>query len=86
MRINVISRWFLNFVLAALMSSCAYPISDVYRKAVRTDVDFKAVHSDPAAYHGTLVIWGGEIIRTVNTGEKVTSSCWKHRLITVKNP
>jgi outer membrane lipoprotein len=64
------SRLLFNFALAAILSSCAYPISDVYRREARPDVDFNTVHSDPAAYRGTLVIWGGEIIRTVTTGEK----------------
>jgi outer membrane lipoprotein len=64
------SRLFFNFALAAILSSCTCPISDVYRKEARPDVDFSSVHSNPAAYRGTLVIWGGEILRTVNSEGK----------------
>lgn len=67
MTIKTTSRWICSLALAFLVSSCAYPISEVYRREARTDIDFSTVLSNPAAYSGTVVIWGGEIIRTVNT-------------------
>ncbi len=48
------------------ISSCAAPISKRYRQEATPNVTFPLVFQDPAAYKGSIVIWGGVIIRTVN--------------------
>jgi outer membrane lipoprotein len=53
--------------LPAFVSSCAYPISQEYRREAKPGLTFAMVDKDPGAYKGDVVIWGGRIIRTVNT-------------------
>ena len=45
---------------------CAYPISTEVRQQVTEDVTFPMVLQNPDAYKGDIVLWGGEIIETVN--------------------
>ncbi len=54
-------------VLAAAVSSCASPIASQYRKEATPNLTFPMVYQDPAAHKGSFVIWGGSIIRTINT-------------------
>ncbi len=49
-----------------LFSGCAYPISQQYREQVRPDLTFPMVLKDPQAYVGSIVIWGGMIVTTLN--------------------
>jgi outer membrane lipoprotein len=53
--------------LSIFVSSCAYPISQEYRREAKPGLTFAMVDKDPEAYKGDVVIWGGRIIRTVNT-------------------
>ena len=60
------------FLLGAF--SCAYPISTELRKEVSKDVTFHMVLQSPTVYVGKIVLWGGEIIETVNVqgGSEIT--------------
>ena len=46
--------------------SCTYPISENLRREAQKDLSFSMVLQDPMAYRGTIVIWGGRIIKTIN--------------------
>jgi len=52
--------------LGLLIAGCAYPISRQLREEVAKNVTFPMVLSNPSAYIGDIVIWGGTIIRTIN--------------------
>ena len=52
--------------MAALSSSCAYPIAKEYRNRVTPGLTFAEVYKDPDAYKGAFVIWGGWVFKTVN--------------------
>ncbi len=52
--------------VSVILSSCAPAISKRYRQEAAPNVTFPMVFQDPAAYKGSVVIWGGVIIRTVN--------------------
>ena len=58
-----------TIVGCALMGifSCATPISKDLRAAVTKDLTFPEVFQHPDAYAGSIVIWGGKIIQTLNT-------------------
>lgn len=50
----------------SLTTACAPVISKELREQVSKDLSFKEVLQDPEAYKGTLVLWGGKIIRSEN--------------------
>jgi outer membrane lipoprotein len=54
--------------------SCAYPISTELREEASEGVTFPMVLQNPTAYVGKIVLWGGEIIETVNVpgGSEIT--------------
>ena len=56
------------FVLVAV-TGCASPIARPLRQEAAQGVTFAMVFANPDAYQGDTVIWGGSIIRTVNTKE-----------------
>jgi outer membrane lipoprotein len=60
------------FLLGAF--GCAYPISGELRKEVSKGITFPIVLQNPTAYVGKIVLWGGEIIETVNVhgGSEIT--------------
>jgi len=43
------------------------PISKSLREEARKDITFRMVAENPEAYRGSLVIWGGEILKVQNT-------------------
>jgi outer membrane lipoprotein len=47
------------------ISSCASPISKRYRQEASPNVTFPMVFQDPNAYKGSIVVWGGAIIKNV---------------------
>jgi len=51
--------------LVGAVSGCYYPISQQLRQEARKDLTFPEVLRDPAAYTGSIVLWGGSIIETV---------------------
>jgi outer membrane lipoprotein len=48
---------------------CAYPISKELRQEAKGSPTFAMVLQDPTAYTGSVVIWGGSIIQTLNAKE-----------------
>jgi outer membrane lipoprotein len=45
-----------------LLAGCSYPISQTLRGEARPNLAFAIVLENPAAYAGSVVIWGGRII------------------------
>jgi outer membrane lipoprotein len=58
-------------VLFPLLSGCA-PISKELRTKTDQTLTFQQIFDNPEAYQGKMVIWGGEIIRTLNQKDKTT--------------
>ena len=58
----------LGFVVLFLLMpfGCGYPISKNLRQEAQKNLSFSMVFEDPMAYKGTIVIWGGKIIKTLN--------------------
>ena len=51
-----------------LCAACAHPpIAKPLREEARRGVTISEVQANPAAYQGSLVIWGGRVIKTVPT-------------------
>lgn len=67
-RVGSVRLWFVG-VLGLLLSACAYPISQPFRDEARKDLTFSTVLQNPTTYRGSVVIWGGVIIDTVNRPE-----------------
>lgn len=59
-------RWFFAGVYLSTGLGCAYPISKELRDEVNKNLTFPMVLKNPASYVGSIVIWGGEIIKTNN--------------------
>jgi outer membrane lipoprotein len=53
-------------LLLFLISNCAYPISKQLREEINKNLTFPMALEDPTKYIGSIVIWGGVIIQTVN--------------------
>jgi outer membrane lipoprotein len=66
MRPKQIVNWLIAAGLVILCSGCAHVISSDIRARSRSDVYFSSVLSNPGAFAGETVIWGGRIIETVN--------------------
>jgi outer membrane lipoprotein len=60
------SRCFLVSLYVFAATGCAYPISRELREEASKDLTFSMVLQNPTAYVGSIVIWGGEIIKTRN--------------------
>ncbi|MEJ2695913.1 MAG: Slp family lipoprotein [Candidatus Sulfobium sp.] len=56
----------LCFAVLFLVSACAYPISKGLRKEAEKSPRFATVLKSPGMYTGSVVIWGGIIIETIN--------------------
>ena len=68
-------NWFQSFLLLFLMvllSGCAHVISQNLRDQTDPSLTFTEVFQNPTAYKGKTVVWGGEIIETVNQKEGET--------------
>ncbi len=61
-------RLLFSALLLSLLSACSYPISQQYREQARPDLTFSMVLKNPAAYIGSIVIWGG-IISDLHNGK-----------------
>ena len=66
MAANKIYRFLLLCLLLFLVSSCAYPISKQLREEANKNLLFPMVLENPTEYVGSIVIWGGVIIQTIN--------------------
>ena len=65
-------QWLLLFFLILLLSGCAHVISKDLRTASDPTLTLGQVRKNPNAYNGKLVVWGGEIIETVNQKDGTT--------------
>jgi len=63
---------FLLLFLAVLLSGCAHVISKDLREAADPGATFGEVLKNPNAYKGKSVVWGGEIIDTINKQDGTT--------------
>jgi outer membrane lipoprotein len=66
------SPLFASFLLIFLVSGCAHVISKDLRASSDLSLTLKQVLENPNAYRGKSVIWGGEIIQTVNQQDGTT--------------
>jgi outer membrane lipoprotein len=62
----------LIFLLFILLPGCAPVISKNLRAQADLSLTFQQVFQNPEAYKGKIVIWGGEIIETINQRDKTT--------------
>jgi outer membrane lipoprotein len=60
------ARWVFVLFLLWLPLGCAHVISKDIRSQTNPSVTFKQVSQDPNAHRGKMVVWGGEIIDTIN--------------------
>jgi len=65
-------QWFLVFLLILLLSGCAHVISKDLRTKSDLSLTLSQVRQNPDAFKEKLVIWGGEIIETVNQRDGTT--------------
>ncbi|HWI57881.1 MAG TPA: Slp family lipoprotein, partial [Bacillota bacterium] len=66
MRANIAIRGLLLGASLAVLSGCAsYPVSKELRRQAKP-LTLPQVASNPSNYTGTIVIWGGKVIQTVN--------------------
>lgn len=65
-------HWFLLLSLLILLPGCAHVISEDLRANADPSLTFSQVHKDPNIYKDKFVVWGGEIIETVNQKDKTT--------------
>ncbi len=72
-REQVERRFFLSVVLGlVVLAGCSPVISSEFRKEARNDLTFSMAFSDPTAYTGSVVIWGGVIIGIMNRPDGTT--------------
>jgi outer membrane lipoprotein len=62
-------KLFFPAFFVAVVSGCSYPIAQQYREEARKSPTFAEVFKDPAAYTGSIVLWGGTIIETVTVSD-----------------
>ena len=58
--------------LLAFLSGCAHVISKDLRGKADPTLTFREVFQNPNAYQGRTVIWGGDIVQTVNQKDGTT--------------
>jgi len=65
------TKIFALFIIVMILSlsGCAHVISREARKFAATNIPFQWIAQNPERYKGILVIWGGEIIETLNVKE-----------------
>jgi outer membrane lipoprotein len=60
------------FLLSILWPACGPVISKNLRTQADLNLTFQEVFQNPEAYKGKIVIWGGEIVQTINQNEETT--------------
>lgn len=65
-------QWFLLLSFFIFLPSCAHVISKDLRTNADPSLTFNQVHQNPHTYKGKFVIWGGEIIETVDQEDGTT--------------
>ena len=63
---------FFPCFLIFLLSGCAHVISKDLRANADPSLTFSQAHQNPNSYKGKSVVWGGEIIETVNQKDGTT--------------
>ena len=66
-------KFFLLFLLILFLPGCASVVSKNLRDQADQTLTFQQVFQNPNGYKGKVVIWGGEIIETVNRKDGTTS-------------
>ena len=66
------SPWFLFLVFIFLLSGCAHVISKDLRIKSDPSLTLTQVRQNPEAFKGKWVVWGGEIVETVNQKDDTT--------------
>lgn len=66
-----VSLFVFILIIFSLVSGCA-SISKELRAKTDQTLTFQQVFDNPEAYKGKMVIWGGEIVRTLNQKDKTT--------------
>src|SRR3990170_6225286 len=59
-------QWFLLLFFFILLTGCAHVISKDLRASADPALTFRQFHQNSNTYKGKFVVWGGEIIETVN--------------------
>jgi len=62
----------LPIFLIFLVSGCAHVISNDLRASSDLSLTLRQVQEDPNTYKGKTVVWGGEIIQTINQQDGTT--------------
>ncbi len=65
-------QWFLLLFFAIFLTGCAHVISKDLRLSADPSLTFGQVHQNSNAYKGKMVVWGGEIVETVNQKDGAT--------------
>lgn len=65
-------QWFLLLALTLFLSSCVHVISKDLRIKSDPTVTLGQVRQNPNAFKGKMLVWGGEIIETVNQNDGTT--------------
>lgn len=65
-------QWSFLFLILILLSGCAHVISKDLRIKSDSSLTLTQVRQNPEAFKGRLVVWGGEIIDTVNQKDGTT--------------
>ena len=59
----------LVFLSLMIFSACAPIIPQELKRSIREKITIHEVVKNPDAYKGKMVLWGGEVLRTVNKKE-----------------
>jgi outer membrane lipoprotein len=65
-------RWVSLFIFIFLLSGCAHVISKDLRTKSDPSLTLTQVRQNPEAFKGKLVVWGGEIVETINQKDGTT--------------
>jgi outer membrane lipoprotein len=65
-------NWFPFLLILFLLSGCAHVISKDLRVKADPSLTFREVFKNPNAYQGKTVIWGGDIVKTINQKDGTT--------------
>src|SRR4030043_1714397 len=65
-------QWFLLLALTLFLSSCVHVISKDLRIKSDPTVTLGQVRQNPNAFKEKMLVWGGEIIETVNQNDGTT--------------
>lgn len=65
-------QFLLFLMIIYSVSGCAHGVSRNLRERADTTLTFRQVFQDPNEYKGKFVIWGGDIIQTMNQKDGTT--------------